>query len=92
MKRKFGQQFHKYQQSKQLPLITYWALYKNMIYDIGQAGSSLGQTQTGGQYKPVNVIPILPYDWFNRIYQSDIDTKYYMQIQCMQFWYANCTK
>jgi len=26
------------------------------------------------------VIPILPYDRFNRVYQSDIDTKYDMQI------------
>jgi len=34
----------------------------------------------GGGDKPVNVIPILPYDRFNRVYQSDIDTKYYMQI------------
>jgi hypothetical protein len=34
----------------------------------------------GGGDKPVDVIPILPYERFNWAYQSDIDTKWYMQI------------
>jgi hypothetical protein len=53
MKRKFGQQFHKYQQSKNVPLITPWA-YKNMIYDVGHTGSNLEQAYTGGRV----------YQWF----------------------------
>jgi hypothetical protein len=56
-----------------------------MIYDVGHTYSSLEQAYTGCRDPPVNMVPILPYDRFNRVYQSDIDTTYYMQIQYMQF-------